>query len=150
MSIKLRPIQWGALISLIAILMCVLFGMIMGADEAGLREAWKNQGMAFLDSFYKGDEAAVDAMVGVAFETYLRAHVHWGAIGAVTLGMSFIFLLIKVPNWYSQVGSIFLGLGALLYPISWYTISIKSWKLVKLQKKEVHIYGLSLVLEPSW
>lgn len=61
---KFRPITWGIVLSIGAILLTVVTGMWMGTNEEGIREGLKANGMPLLDSMYKGDVANLDAMVG--------------------------------------------------------------------------------------
>ncbi len=135
---KIRPITWGIVLSCVAILITFFTGMWMGLDEGGIREGFKASGMTVLDSLYNGDEAALDAMVGTAWAVTMRAHVHWAGMGAAALAMCFILLLVKVPNWYKQISSIFLGFGAVVYPLSWWYIAQNLTVLGKAVKDDVH------------
>lgn len=136
---KFRPITWGMVLSIGAILITVVTGMWMGTNEEGIREGLKANGMPLLDSMYKGDVANLDAMVATSWEVIMRAHVHWAGLGAATLGITLILIVCAVPNWYKTVASIALGLGAIVYPISWFYIAMNLTTLGKASKDDVHL-----------
>ena len=140
MNNKIRPIIPGMLLSMVALGIMILTGMWMGSDEEGIREGLYNAGLPLLDSMYKGDVANLTAMVGKSWDVIMRAHVHWAGLGAATLGITLLLLLVRnVPNWYKSVASIALGAGSILYPASWFYIAMNLTTLGKASKDDVHL-----------
>lgn len=123
---KLSKFQWGLALSGIAILLAFLTGAWMGNSEAAIREGWKAtaEGAGALAAVWGNDAAKLDSAIATAWTCLMRAHLHWAGIGAATLVMSFILSTIKVvPMWFKQIGSLFMGIGAIAYPISWLNVA---------------------------
>lgn len=121
---KLSKFQWGLALSGIAILLAFLTGAWMGNSEAAIREGWKVAAQPAVATIWGGDPAKLDAAIATAWTCLMRAHLHWAGIGAATLVMSFILSTIKVvPMWFKQIGSLFMGIGAIAYPISWLNVA---------------------------
>lgn len=110
----------------------------MGTAEESIREGWKAAGEGVLDTMWGGDPAQLEAMIGVAWTCLIRAHLHWGAIGAATVAMSFILLLVKVPDLYKNLSAIFMGLRAIIYPISWLYVANNLTLVGKAAKNDIH------------
>ncbi len=113
--------------------------MWMGTSEDAIIEGWIANGMPLLDSMYKGDMAALEAMAEKDWDVLNRAHVHWAGLAAATLGITLVLIFTKVPNWYKSATSIALGLGAILYPLSWFYIAMNLTTLGKAAKDDVHL-----------
>lgn len=140
---KFRNFQWGIALSGVAILLSFLAGMYMGTAEDAIREGWKAAAQPALATLWGNDPAKLEAIIGVAWTCLIRAHLHWGAIGAATLVMSSILTRTNVSDLYKQAASIFLGLGAIFYPISWLTVANNIAILGKAAgKASGHIYAV--------
>lgn len=140
---KVRNFQWGIALSGVAILLSFLAGMYMGTSEEAIREGWKAAAQPVMASMYNNDPAKLEQIISVAWTCFIRAHLHWGAIGAATLVMSSILTRTNVSNLYKQVASVFLGLGAIFYPISWLMVANNIAVLGKAAgKASGHIYAV--------
>lgn len=139
---KVRSFQWGIALSGVAILLSFLAGMYMGTSEDAIREGWQAAAQPVMASMYKNDPAALAAMLDKAWTCLIRAHLHWGAIGAATLVMSSILTRTNVSNLYKKAASIFLGLGAIFYPISWLVVANNLTVLGKGAKAAGHPYAV--------
>lgn len=121
---KLGKFQWGLALSGIAILLAFLTGAWMGNSEEAIREGWKVAGTAVLANVWGNDPAKLTAAISTSWTCLMRAHLHWAGIGAATLVMSVVLSGIKVvPTWFKQIGSLFMGIGAIAYPISWLNVA---------------------------
>jgi len=95
-----KSIAAGACLSLLAILLGFSLGGAFGAVEAPIKKHLDDSGSAVLESVYKGDAAAKDAVVKKSWEYLKRAHMHGGAIGTGALLYSLFWLWagLKAPG----------------------------------------------------
>jgi len=135
---KVRNFQWGIALSVVAILLSFSAGMWMGTAEDAIRGGWEAAGQSVMATFYNNDPKSLEAMIDTAWTCLIRAHLHWGAIGAATLVMSSMLLRLKIPNWYKSIASIFMGLGAIIYPISWLYVANNLTVVGKAAKAGAH------------
>jgi hypothetical protein len=114
-----RTTAAGLVLSLVGILFGFGLGGVFGLAESSLKGSLEASGTAALESAYKGDVAAKDAVVKKSWDYLKRAHLHGGAIGAA--GVAIITALVMFGGSGILVGgaSIMLGLGSLLYGLFW-------------------------------
>ncbi|AHF08697.1 hypothetical protein [Desulfitobacterium metallireducens] len=121
---KLSKFQWGLALSGIAVLLAFLTGAWMGNSEDAIREGWTAAAQPALATLWGNDPAKLAGIIDKSWTCLMRAHLHWAGLGAATLAMSVILSGIKaVPTWYKQIGSLFMGIGAISYPISWLMVA---------------------------
>lgn len=123
MSKFVRTFQWGIALSGVAVLLAFLTGAWMGSSEEAIREGWKAAAQPVLATLWGNDPAKLEAIIGTSWTCLMRAHIHWAGIGAATLVMSAILSRTNVAMWYKQAASIFMGIGAIFYPISWLMVA---------------------------
>ncbi|MEQ1919172.1 MAG: hypothetical protein ABL955_08240 [Elusimicrobiota bacterium] len=103
--------------------MAILFGFglggAFGAVEGSIKKRLDDSGSAVLQTVYKGDVAAKDAVVKKSWEYLLRAHMHGGAIGTASLASIAILILLCRLGVVAQLSALAFGSGALLYSIFW-------------------------------
>lgn len=123
MSVPIRPvprtIAAGACLSLLAILFGFVLGGAFGAVESSIKKRLDDSGAAVLDSVYKGDVAAKDAVVKKSWEYLKRAHLHGGAIGTAALASTAALMLLCRLGMAAQLSALAFGAGALLYSLFW-------------------------------
>lgn len=117
--------SWGLALSVVALILSFCAGIYMGLFEDAIRASWTAAAQSVIGTLYNNDPASVDAMLEEAWTCLIRAHLHWGALGAATLVMSSIILKYNIPDWYKQGASICMGLGAVIYPTAWLYIANK-------------------------
>jgi hypothetical protein len=123
--IDLRPVRFGLLLGLVAVLFGWGLGVVFGLDEHGYRQR-------FIDdaernrAFYvqkAGSEEGASALIKRIDEsawTYsLRAHMHGGGIGSIAIGCSVVLSLLSVRPVFKLVASTLLGAGSVGYPVFW-------------------------------
>jgi hypothetical protein len=121
---KLSKFQWGLALSGVAVLLAILTGAWMGTSEDAIREGWTAAAQPVLATLWGNDPAKLEAIISKSWTCLMRAHLHWAGLGAATLVMSVVLSGIKaIPTWYKQIGSLFLGIGAIFYPISWLMVA---------------------------
>jgi len=109
----------GVLLSLLALLSGFVLGGVFGRWEPELRRGLRSSGEAVLSERYANSEAALDAAVDGAWESYRRAHEHWAGIGAATLALSLLLAAALGPRTSARWISLALGVGAVGYPCFW-------------------------------
>jgi hypothetical protein len=119
LSLGLRSQRAGLLLSLIAILSGFALGGVFGAFEEGLKAGLDESARKVLAETYAGDPAAARTVVEGSWTYYQRAHLHWGAIGAASLAVSLLLAAVVGPSLGARLASTAMGLGALVYPMSW-------------------------------
>ena len=109
----------GILLSLAAILLGFGLGGAFGAFEEPIKKRLDDSGTAVLETAYKGDPAAKDAVVKKSWTYLIRAHLHGGAIGTAALSASLLLILLCRLDLLAQLSSASFGAGALVYSIFW-------------------------------
>jgi hypothetical protein len=114
-----RPVALGAVFALLSVLSGFVIGGVFGAKEEALKGRLESSGQAVLETVYKGDAAAKDAVVKKSWQYLLRAHLHGGAIGAAALGAIALLVLLCRLDLLAQASALSFGLGGLVYSTFW-------------------------------
>ena len=124
-AVDLRPVRFGLLFGLLAILYGWGLGLVFGVDEDGIRERFladAERSRAIYLQKTGSEEAATAAIEKIdetAWRYFLRAHMHAGGIGSIAIGASVVLALLAVGPGPKMAASLLLGLGALGYPLFW-------------------------------
>lgn len=114
-----KPVAAGAVLSLVSILFGFSLGGAFGAVEDSLKARLAASGNAALETVYKGDAAAKDAVVRKSWDYLIRAHLHAGAIGTASLASIATMVLLCPLTLPAQVSAVAFGSGALVYSGFW-------------------------------
>ncbi len=114
-----KSVAAGACFSLLTILLGFLLGGAFGAAEEPIKKRLNDSGTAVLQSVYKGDAAAKDAVVKKSWEYLKRAHLHGGAIGTAALGSIIALINLCRPGILVSLSALSFGSGALIYSVFW-------------------------------
>lgn len=114
-----KPIAAGAGLALLTILFGFTLGGAFGAAEGRIKKRLADSGAAALPTVYKGDAAAMEAVVKKSWEYLQRAHLHAGAIGTAALASITLLLLLGRLGPLERLSAPAFGLGALLYSAFW-------------------------------
>lgn len=114
-----RPYRWAVLFALLTLVFGFGLGAVMGVVEGQMKTALADAGKAALESAYKGDAAAMDAVVKKSWEYVKRAHLHGGAIGTAALACIWILARLCRTSWLTYGSALALGIGGLGYSIFW-------------------------------
>ncbi len=114
-----KPIAAGVCLSLLAILFGFALGGAFGAVETSIKKRLDDSGSAVLETVYKGDVGAKDAVVKKSWEYLQRAHMHGGAIGTAALASIATLILLCRLGALAQSSALAFGSGALLYSLFW-------------------------------
>lgn len=114
-----KPIAAAACLSLLTILFGFALGGAFGAAEDTIKKRLADSGTAVLETVYKGDAAAKDAVVKKCWEYLQRAHLHAGAIGTASLASIALLILLCPLGKIEQASALSFSVGALLYSSFW-------------------------------
>ncbi|PIR19306.1 MAG: hypothetical protein COV48_02705 [Elusimicrobia bacterium CG11_big_fil_rev_8_21_14_0_20_64_6] len=114
-----KPIAVGVCLALSAILFGFILGGAFGAVEGPIRRHLDDSGTAVLETVYKGDVAAKDAVTRKSWSYLHRAHLHGGAIGTAALASILALVLLCPLGLLAQSSAVAFGAGALLYSLFW-------------------------------
>jgi hypothetical protein len=121
-----KPVALGATCALLSVIFGFLLGGAFGAAEDKVKGRLEASGQAALESVYKGDAAAKDAVVKKSWQYLLRAHLHGGAIGAAALGGISTLVLLTRLDPIAQYSALAFGLGGLIYSAFWLLAGLKA------------------------
>lgn len=114
-----KPVAAGACLALLAILFGFLLGGAFGKAEDKLKARLEAKGAAALETVYKGDVAAKDAVVKKSWDYLKRAHLHGGGVGAAALVCIMALVVLTPLGLAARLSALALGAGALLYSVFW-------------------------------
>ena len=114
-----KSIAVGICLSLLSILLGFSLGGAFGFAEDSIKNQIKVSGDAVLQSIYKGDVKARDAVVKKSWEYLKRAHLHGDAIGTASLASITILILLCRLGFVAQASAVSFGAGSLLYSLFW-------------------------------
>lgn len=114
-----KLITLGICLALTSILFGFGLGGAFGAIEDSIKKRLDASGTAVLDTAYRGDVSAKDAVVKKSFEYLIRAHLHGGAIGTAALTATLVLVLLCRLDLAAQLSSASFGAGALVYSFFW-------------------------------
>lgn len=113
------PVAAGACLALTAVLFGFLIGGAFGGFESAVKGRLARSGAAALETVYKGDAAAKDAVVKKSWEYLQRAHLHGGGIGTAALAGILALVLLTPLGKVEQASALAFGAGALIYSVFW-------------------------------
>lgn len=123
MSPQMRPIPKSIAVGICLSLLAILFGFVLGGAfgtvESSIKRHLDDSGTAALQSIYKGDVAAKDAVVKKSWEYLQRAHLHGGAIGTAAIGSIMTLILLCRLGMLEKLSALAFGSGALIYSLFW-------------------------------
>jgi hypothetical protein len=109
----------GLCLSMLSILYGFALGGAFGLGEKAIKDHLSQSGMEVMDSVYKGDAAAKDAVVTKSWDYLKRAHLHGGAIGAAGVGVILAMIVLCKPTPLAGLCSVAFGSGAIIYSVFW-------------------------------
>jgi len=117
---RLRASRWGAVLALLTILFGFGLGGLFGALEDVLKGDLHARAEAVRDTVYGGDPVKQKSVVDKSWGYYKRAHLHGGAIGAVSLASILLLATLRRPGRrLRSLIALALGIGGLGYAGFW-------------------------------
>ena len=136
LSINLKVIRIGLLITLLSLMFGIGMGIVFGAKE----EIFKNyisKNVAMYPEVH--DKKSISKIWRYA----QRAHFHAGGIASYSLALLLIILLSQMKDSYKKLSATLIGIGT-LYPLSWLLIYIMAPMIGRSAAKH-HILTESIV-----
>lgn len=132
-SARLRPVRFGLVLSLVAILYGFGLGVFFGVGEGWLRKGFLADAEAHRDLYLQkaqGDQEAATALIKRMDETcwryFQRAHLHAGGIGSVALGASLLLAFVPAGGGVRLAVSSLMGFGSVGYPLFWMLAGLRA------------------------
>ncbi|PLY07035.1 MAG: hypothetical protein C0625_07520 [Arcobacter sp.] len=116
LSVDLKVIKVGLLITLLSLIFSIGMGITFGAKE----EVFKNYISKNVAMYPEVHDKKSTAKI---WRYAQRAHFHAGGIASYSLALLLIILLSKMKDSYKRLSSTLIGIGT-LYPFAWYSIYV--------------------------
>jgi hypothetical protein len=115
----LRPAMPGLFFAMLTVLFGFGLGIVFGANEDAIKSRLKASGTAVRDTAYRGDDAALKAVLDKSWVYMQRAHLHAGALGTTAIALSVLVAFLGTSALWTRLISVGLGGGGLGYSIYW-------------------------------
>lgn len=119
LSPSLRLALPGLLLALVTILYGQGMGVFFGVNEQAIKETLKSSALEVKDTVYKGDAAAMKAVLDNSWNYMKRAHLHAGSMGTTAFVLMLTVGLLGVARRTVSVLGVALGAGGLGYSLYW-------------------------------
>jgi len=116
---RLRPALPGLLLAVLTLLFGFGLGIVFGLNEDAIKSQLKASAVAGKDTVYRGDDAAIKAVLDKSWIYMQRAHLHAGGIGTAALGLIFLVGALGTSAGLTRAIALALGLGGLGYSVYW-------------------------------
>jgi hypothetical protein len=117
--VRLRPALAGLFFAVLTLVYGFSMGIAFGVNEDAVKNRLKVRATAVKDTVYKGDDAAIKAMIDRGWVYLQRAHMHAGGIGASSVALILAATFVGTSTAMVRVASLALGLGGLGYSSYW-------------------------------
>lgn len=153
-----RALVPGAVLALVSVLLGYGLGGVFGAYEEDVLGRLQTSGAAVLDTTYEGSQTKLDPVVAKSWAYLKRAHLHWGAMGAVAVGVIALLAAIGGAGALGTASAWALGAGAILYGLFWLLAGFsapglggtgqakEAWEFVALPGAGLSLIGVVLAL----
>lgn len=116
---QLRPAAAGLVLAVLTLLYGHGLGIVFGINEDSLKQRLKASAEAVRDTAYKGDEAAIKAVLEKSWAYMKRAHLHAGGMGTTAIALILLLPFVGASGWTARIVSLALGAGGLGYSVYW-------------------------------
>lgn len=116
---SLRTASLGLVLAVLTILFGQGIGIVFGLNENAIKSRLKTSAASVRDTVYKGDDAAIKAVLDKSWGYMQRAHLHAGGMGTTALALIVLVGLIGPSRLVTIAVSVGLGAGGLGYSIFW-------------------------------
>jgi len=120
---SLTPGLRAALVGMTFALLTILYGQGMGiffgVNEDAIKHQLKSSAMEVRETIYKGNEAAMKAVLDNSWNYMKRAHLHAGGMGTTAFALMIAMGLLGIPRVLALLLGLALGAGGLGYSLYW-------------------------------
>lgn len=118
-SARLHSALPGMLFAVLTLLFGFGLGIVFGLNEDAIKSRLKASAMAVRDTAYRGDDAAIKAVLEKSWVYMQRAHLHAGGLGATSVGLILLIVALGAAPGVTRGISLGLGVGGLGYSVYW-------------------------------
>lgn len=116
---SLRTASLGLALAVLTILYGQGMGIVFGLNEDAIKSRLKTSAAAVRDTVYKGDDAAIKAVLDKSWAYMQRAHLHAGGMGTTALALIVLAGLLGASRRWTMAVGLGLGAGGLGYSLFW-------------------------------
>lgn len=115
----LRTASLGLALAVLTILFGQGMGIVFGLNEDVIKSRLKASASAVRDTVYKGDDAAIKAVLDKSWVYMQRAHLHAGGMGTTALALIVLVGLLDASRRWTMAVGLGLGAGGFGYSVFW-------------------------------
>jgi hypothetical protein len=115
----LRPALPGLFFAMLTLLFSFGLGIVFGLDEEAIKSRLKSSAAEVRDPVYRGDDAAIQAVLDKSWVYMQRAHLHAGGLGTTAIGLVLLTCWLGTSSGITRGISLGLGAGGLGYSVYW-------------------------------
>lgn len=116
---SLRTASLGLALAVLTILFGQGLGIVFGLNEDSIKSRLKSSASEVRDTVYKGDDAAIKAVLDKSWVYMQRAHLHAGGMGTTALALIVLVGLLGASRRWTMAVGLGLGAGGLGYSVFW-------------------------------
>lgn len=118
-AVAFRPALAGLFLSILTLLFGFGMGVVFGLNEDAIKSRLASSAAEVRETVYKGNDAAIKAVLDKSWVYMQRAHLHAGSLGTTAVALTLLVVLIGCPAGWVRGVSLALGAGGLGYSIYW-------------------------------
>jgi hypothetical protein len=119
LTASLRTASLGLALAVLTILFGQGLGIVFGLNEDAIKSRLKSSASEVRDTVYKGDDAAIKAVLDKSWVYMQRAHLHAGGMGTTALALTVLVGLLGASRRWTMAVGLGLGAGGLGYSVFW-------------------------------
>lgn len=116
---NLRAASAGLVLAVLTILYGQGMGIVFGLNEDVIKSRLKASAAEVRDTAYKGNDAAIKAVLDKSWNYMQRAHLHAGGMGTTALSLIVVLSLLGASRRATTAISVALGAGGFGYSVFW-------------------------------
>jgi len=116
---SLRAASAGLVLAVLTLLFGQGMGIVFGLNEDAIKSRLEASASEVRDTAYKGDDAAIKAVLDKSWTYMHRAHLHAGGMGTTALSLIVLLCPLGTPRRVTAAISVGLGAGGFGYSIFW-------------------------------
>ena len=119
LSRSLRAASIGLIFAVLTIFFGQGMGLVFGANEDAIKSRLNASAASVRSTIYKGDDAAMKAVLDKSWVYMQRAHLHAGGMGTTAFGFIVFVCLLRASPRVTAAISAGLGAGGFGYSVYW-------------------------------
>ena len=116
---NLRTASLGLMLAVLTILFGQGMGIVFGLNEDAIKSRLTTSAAEVRDPVYKGDDAAIKAVLDKSWVYMQRAHLHAGGMGTTALALIMLVGLLDASRRWTMAVGLGLGAGGFGYSVFW-------------------------------